>query len=751
MRDGDRASGPIRAAQASLICDGRSLPVSEVGVQREIVGDMPHSITGGGGFAAGELSATISGADQSVVAKAPNPLTHPNALLEGRQIKAYLGDVGGPLHQWADMRVETVGGSATSTSLSLSARDDLRRLSSDWWYQPLLATMPPLEAGGDYRQIGLLNTAVTHLMLRHLGRTCTPQASAVGADAIVDAPMMGSLLTKAGLVRRAEWGGTRAPTSWGVAMGNFLVTWDFPGDIVEKSCGLVVSTASQPTGGSATVEFSTVQGVAWKLHVARTYVVVKDRFDNELTSRLSHTGEGRVGVECRWSGDSAAFVVRSSQTSQTATGTGTLTTATVARLCRAFTDGPGLLGSVTVVRNPAHTKPLMEHKPNAVMHMHINDTHPLRAMPTQQGTDPATLLQEQSAADCAAMWVDGEGVWHIAGREWLRNRAPVRTLTAHGDLHEWGWSRSADTTPSAVIVKSRIPAVSLSQHPTILLWQGQGGTLDAGDTLEEWIESGGDTDWVEPDLTPISAHSPANAEAVNRGRGTVAGAHWTDPANGDSLGPAWSDGGSTLEQVGPGTLRYSVTWQGNPPRSGANVQLAIDPNAPGIASRWRGQSTLILRGSAKTEWRDSTTDPAPVTGARTTAPTLTHDTGWWVQESTARARLRDWLAERAAEMHVRPQSIRIAPDFRLELGDVVRVEDDVTGVTTVGVVTEIGASVTGSKGEMTIVVRPTQAQSAAPTVGEVDLYHHNRTVAQVDTHYSGRTVEQVDDGPTPAT
>ena len=113
MRDGDHASGPIRAAQASLICDGRSLPVSEVRVQREIVGDMPHSITGGGGFAAGELSATISGADQSVVAKAPNPLTHPNALLEGRQIKAYLGDVGGPLNQWSDMRVETVKGAAT--------------------------------------------------------------------------------------------------------------------------------------------------------------------------------------------------------------------------------------------------------------------------------------------------------------------------------------------------------------------------------------------------------------------------------------------------------------------------------------------------------------------------------------------------------------------------------------------------------------------------------------------------------------
>ena len=544
MREGDFLDVPMRSTRAVLRTGGRELPITSLRVRREIVGDLPWQLTGGGGFAAGQLDAEVVAPEPAVQSAAPSPLRAPDTMLAGRPVEAYIGDVQGPLHRWASMRVDSVSGSATSNAVALSASDDLRRLSSDWWYDPVLATMPPLTEGGEYRQIGLLNTAVTHLMLRHLGRTCTPRASTAGADAIVDAPMMGSLLTKTGTVRRAEWDGTRVTTSWGVAMGGFVGTWDFPGDITEKSLGLVVSTANQPTGGAATVEFSTVQGVAWKLYVARTYVVIKDRLDNELTSRLPHTGEGRVGVECRWSGDNAAFVIRSSQTAQTATGTGTLTTATVARLCRAFTDGPGLLGSITVIREPQHVSALMADKPNAVMHLHINDTHPLRAMPTQQGTDPATLLQEQSEADCSAMWVDGDDVWHIAGREWLRNQSVKATYTSENAVADWSWEATAGANPSAVSISSSMPAITRSRWSDVTLWEGSGGTLDEGASTEEWLTPESGVDWVEPDITGASAHAPQNAGDVNRGRGTILGAHWVDAAgNGDSLGPAWSDGG----------------------------------------------------------------------------------------------------------------------------------------------------------------------------------------------------------------
>ena len=755
MRDGQFLDVPMRSTRAMLRAAGRDLPITSLRVRREIVGDLPWQLTGGGGFAAGQLDAEVVAPEPAVQSAAPSPLRSPDTMLAGRPVEAYIGDVRGPLHRWASMRVESVSGSATTNAVAVSASDDLRRLSSDWWFDPLLATMPPLKEGGDYRRIGLLNTAVTHLMLRHLGRTCTPRASTAGADAIVDAPMMGSLLTKAGTVVRAEWDAlTRVPTSWGIAVGGFVVTYDFPGDITEKSLGLVVSTANQPEGGAATVEFSTVQGTAWKLTIARTYVVIKDRLDNEITSRLPHTGEGRVGVECRWSGDSAAFVVRSSQTTQTATGTGTLTTATVARLCRAFTDGPGLLGSITVIRDPAHVSALMADKPNAVMHMHINDTHPLRAMPTQQGTDPATLLQEQSEADCSAMWVDGDDVWHIAGREWLRNQSVKATYTSENSLSDWSWEAHAGANPSAVSISSSMPAITRSRWYDVTLWEGSGGTLDEGASTEEWLTPESGVDWVEPDITGASAHSPANAGDVNRGRGTILGAHWVDAAgNGDSLGPAWSDGGGVLEKIAPGTWRWATAWQSDPPKAGAAIAMAIDPDRPGIAKRWQGNPLPIFRGAAKVEWRDRTTGPYPVPGARRNTRPLEHNVGWWVQDTTALTRLGEFLAARGAEGLLRVSGVRIVPDWRLELGDMIEVVDSITRVKIKGIVAELDVAVAGggSDASMTLAVRPVAVTSLGATVGDVDTAHMGRTVAQADARYDALTVGQVDADPiTPA-
>ena len=743
-----------RSTLAEVRIGGRKVRATSVQVRREITGDLPWEMAGGGGFAAGQVDLTVVPDGSPVRSGAPSPLTTPDALAAGDDVTVQVGEVGRPLVRWATMTAEEVSGSATDGTVQITAQDDLRRLSNDWWYDPLLSTMPPVdpETGDTFRQIGLLNTAVTHLMLRHLGQSCTPYAAAVGAKAIVDAPMMGSLLTKAGTVRRAEWDRTRIATSWGVAMGGFLATWDFPGSITEKSLGLVVSTASQPEGGAATVEFSTVQGVAWKLYVARTYVVIKDRLDNELTPKLPHTGEGRVGVECRWSGDSAAFIVRSSQTSQTATGEGTLTTATVARLCRAFTTGPGRLGSVTVIDDPAKVQALMAYVPSAVLHVLEGDTHPLRAMPTQRGTDPATLLQEQSEADLSAMWIDGEGVWHIAGREWLAaqaaDTASLPRLTATNSLVDWGWQRQRSARPSAVTVRSSMPAVSLSKHANIMLWQGGGGSLDDTDSVEEWLEPEDGTDWVEPDLTASSAHSPANATQVNRGRGTLVGAHWTDASTGESLGPAWSDGGATLERVGPGQWRFAVTWQGDPPKTGAAISMAINPDAPGISARWKGEALPILRGPAKVEWRDRSSDPAVVNGARKNAPAHEHNVGWWVQETGAINRVRDHLAARASGDWLAIDGVQIVPDWTLRLGQAVVMDDSTTRVRVVAIVTGIDAQVPAEGlPSMSLTLRPESIASIGVTVGDVDNYHAGKTVGAVDSAYRGRTVADVDAAP----
>ena len=130
------------------------------------------------------------------------------------------------------------------------------------------------------------------------------------------------------------------------------------------------------------------------------------------------------------------------------------------------------------------------------------------------------------------------------------------------------------------------------------------------------------------------------------------------------------------------------------------------------------------------------------------APDLTHDTGRWVQSSTAARSLAYWLAQQTAKPRPVITGVEIAPDPRLQLGDKIAVTDTHrTGVRIIGVITEIQQDIAAGDHSMTLRLLVTYIKAENPTLFEYDQVWGSAALEDRDSAWSQQTLEQFDADP----
>src|SRR5699024_10065701 len=87
---------------------------------------------------------------------------------------------------------------------------------------------------------------------------------------------------------------------------------------------------------------------------------------------------------------------------------------------------------------------------------------------------------------------------------------------------------------------------------------------------------------------------------------------------------------------------------------------------------WREYDLPVVRGYARVIWIDRKTHGA--TNTTVILPKLQHDAGWWVQGGAVQ-RLADHLSAKYSAPVVTIKGLEIVPDQRIEIGDVLTLND----------------------------------------------------------------------------
>lgn len=341
----------------------------------------------------------------------------------------------------------------------------------------------------------------------------------------------------------------------------------------------------------------------------------------------------------------------------------------------------------------------------------------LRAARAYVRVKASDILADRAEAEKARMWIDADAVFHWVRRDRWGAGVPVKSLTGI-DLLGYGMAVDYDSTYSAVKVSAITPTISTRRTPNITLHEGGSQTLEAGDDSTIFIEVPEDEDWPMVDPSMDIYGVSGTAYDFNRARGTWGGAtRVTSDGEVDfwAQGPEGNYATHTFTQLDSRKWSYTVTVKSS--MNSADVvetrTVRQDKYAGNILwSQWDAKDLPLIRGWSKVTWEDVSETTS--TGAAATLPILEHDAGWWVQDAHL-ATLRAWLAAKHATPTVVIRDLKIVPDARIELGDVLNLTDSTyAGLTARVVVSGITYSGSNGQAEMSLDVEVISASVDSP-------------------------------------
>jgi hypothetical protein len=126
-----------------------------------------------------------------------------------------------------------------------------------------------------------------------------------------------------------------------------------------------------------------------------------------------------------------------------------------------------------------------------------------------------------------------------------------------------------------------------------------------------------------------------------------------------------------------------------------------------------------------------------------------HDAGWWVQHPAAVADLANWLASQMNTPLPVISGLDIHPDPRLQLGDVVFVQDNaMTGLYLKVLVTSITLGFDVNAGmSMSLGCRVLEVTTQSATYADADRQLAGSSYTAVDSGRKSKTYQQIDATP----
>lgn len=573
--------------------------------------------------------------------------------------------------------------------------DLIARLDRKVNLPPLLPIMPPLVQGGDWRGIGLYPTFFTDFAARAGRFYSTPPMS---TNCVFSAPLMGSAWPERGtlVTGRTFSNMTLSPavwqeTPWGMGCSDAYLVYSPSGTTtLNRPMEITAMTPPAPFAGwsyiaavwgSSNIQLRFTDGIAAGQINGITAVSLSYVEGNIFTLRVVPSG-GTMTLTLR---DAAGREA----TTSTAILSGSGNSMTEVRV--ASETAGALIGGAQVAFPPTAWVAVNYERTAFITPAAHNAT--LRASPAIIDKSARSILEEQSTAELAALWFDGDGNLQWKNRDRLVSDAPVLTLTSKDHLLSLPWEEDFAGVASRVEVKSRIAAaVTQFKHPRVEVWRSNYGDveLDGTEVFEEVLHPDADEDWIMVDT------SFNNDFADNRAqRGSDVRVYYL-VYNGEpgETGVSGAEGTrsdyaiATLEFMDHRTYKLTTRVLEVSKAGYAEYEFSLKiPSKQQIdtgldAQPWRagdgGESFPVVRAFGKVRWADITT----VADAGVwDAPVLTHDVGWYVQDPGALFSIANLVATNTTTPRSFLRGVSIVPDARLQLGDIVTLSDpDLTGI-----------------------------------------------------------------------
>lgn len=724
----------MRAGDAPSTVAVPASAVSVYGVSHEVVSVQTERSLGGGGVPGLSQSAAAEGSVEwaqkldALAGAGPSPWRRAEGLppVVGTAVQASVGTVEGGLHRALTGVVDTSEAGSDGAVVS-SIIDPIDQLHRRVTVPPMLGSMPPHTSGGPLRRVGLSSDYIVDLILRYCRFWTTPLIRGGG----VSVPGQGSLWPDRGTCLTAS--GRNDPTGpanfqateWGAGIYSAAATYA-PAGSIRISDGLDIGAMVSGFHGATARVSMHAGGHRFDLLVASTMQVQARHYDGTTVTSVSlpaTSGWRRVKASFTASG-----MTISTDDGRTATGTHTApsaaTSAAVESVEIVADDGARLGGIVAGVCHDYLTQPL-----NAVMSGWGQLDPRLTASPAITDRDALDVIGEIADATCRAYWWDEDGVFTWLPGDVLMARTPVATLTSLDNIYDWGWSESITDTHARVVVSHDVAAINLRTTPSATVWQGRGESMGSTEVVEEFVAPPADEDWVMVDANPLNAS--ANHELVNRATRSVVGGVRTD-------GTSWrwgSEAGLLTTSMQPITQDvWKLTHTTGVLPAGQTMQLAFpDKDADTtIWQHWRSENLPIIRAYARVQWAEDTVTAG---NGPPSSGDYSHNGGRWLRGvgEVTPGKIAEFLASWLCVPRYRATGVQVVHDPRIQVGDVVTVEDrDAHGVTLTALVTRIAQTTTPDDQDMTLDLFIIDGAPSDYTLGD-------HTAAQGSTSLAGHT------------
>lgn len=684
-----------------VVHNGVERQVEGVTVQRELPSSFAQQVVGLGGLTAADGRIDWADSDDVEEGSTPHPFAFPRTWppKSGDKIEVSVG-YNDTMAKVLTGKIKDVSGSPFEQPSS-SVVDYTGRLDRRVSIPPLQHIMPPEQEGGAYRHIGLYPTFFTDKLARVGGYNSTPPMS---SGCVLSVPCMGSLWPERGSVFAAESFTTQGAspnwrvTPWTVGVSNVTAEYT-PNNALRLDKPMEITAMFNVMAGAANIAIRW-GGLEIRLRHdgTRAQGQVRNAGGDTNVAQLSNHVGNVFALRVTPNGANITMTVRDSAGNE---ATGIFPTPSevsgVADLVRiTSSDVDAHVGGVQVAF-PSTAWTAVNYTRKAFLTLAAHSAN-LPASPAIVNRNALDMLQEQSKAELAAMWIDQEDRLHWVNRNTLISRSPVGTLTAMDNLLDLPWHEDNSAVTSVVTIKYQKATPQRRRNPTITLWESGASGVDTGDIEEEIIHPGADEDWVHVD-TQFRVFNNGLAASIlrlfNRGHGSWI-AVYAEEVDAEPPANTWAGAGALIRKWDHET--YSVWYQiGYVGNGGWDYTLKIPSETSGGNKagpmRWQpGLSTPVIRGMARNQWTD---EIAVTFGSDDNAPELDHDAGWWVQDPSGVQELADWLANETSVPMVTLRGVPIVPDSRIELGDIYWVED-LAGLRIKGLITGINQQISGT-------------------------------------------------------
>ncbi len=640
------------------------------------------------------VTATIEWVDPTadVTASAPHPFTAGWLPKPGAYVIVQTGDAA--TGQWWTQHVGvidvTTGSIAdgTATSRTVDRIDDLNQYMN---IAAVTARHVPIEnTATAYREVGLTSTYMIDRMLRSAtiatldtpGWYCTPTSP---FHAVASVPANGSLWPETGTVTSARrvdsisQGPVWATTEYGRAPVHYLAAYTFTTSTQAPTLSLGLHTT-----GSGAGRIDVIDGTG------RGVFLGHDRDTDEVTYgpvidgvpyttwRLPRQGALRAALHFERTGTASQTLTVRLQDGRTDTRAMTFSGWTAGWAAdRAVVDGRAGIGWWIVEGDtlPAAQRWFVLDFPQTAR-IRPGVLQPWTASRDMPWVDPATWLREQVAAECAAMWLDEDGVMQWAGRGVLEAQSPAQTVTSHLDVDDVTWESRRSALAKRVWMQFLEPSQRVMLGgPRITVHATDSIDLGPGETEVAVVPIPDDEDWIGVDYNS-ALMGPTTTPAQLRVGSKHGGTRYTD--DDAESGQVWDlYVGYSVVRAWLRALKITVSTLPAMP-AGQRYKSAIPVLTDKLESWHNRAPAIIVRAKSVVTWLagEKTIAAGSVGQAR-----YDHSVGWRVQGDDMLSDLLLWIRDVVSASRPTITGAVLAHDPRRQVGDVIKIRDEhVTGM-----------------------------------------------------------------------